>query len=165
MKQFLLLLFFLNTIVLSAQNQSITTYYFIRHAEKIQETSDSNPKLTEQGYKRANYWSEVFKNIHFDEIFSTNYNRTLATAIPTATSKNLEITLYDPINTISEDFLNATKGKSVLIVGHSNTIPNYVNTIIGHDKYIEIEETNNSNLYIVTIANNLISDVLLHIAF
>ena len=38
--------------------------------------------------------------------------------------------------------------KKVLIVGHSNTIPNFVNGLIEKDFYNQIDDLNNSNLYI-----------------
>ena len=41
--------------------QEITTYYFIRHAEKVRsDSSNKNPSLNEVGFKRANKWQEVF---------------------------------------------------------------------------------------------------------
>lgn len=53
-----------------------------------------------------------------------------------------------------------TKNKKVLIVGHSNTIPDFVNAIIKKKKYNDIEDNNNRNLYIITIIGNTINDKL-----
>ena len=64
-------------------------------------------------------------------IFSTNYKRTIATASPTAISKKLKIKLYDAKKLYSKDFKEKTRGKTILIVGHSNTTPQFVNKIIG----------------------------------
>lgn len=44
-------------------------------------------------------------------------------------------------------------------------MPQFVNTILRKDKYPKIEDTNNSNLYIITIANNVIIDIQLKIEF
>jgi len=63
----------------------------------------------------------------------------------------------------SEDFKNRTKHKTVLVVGHSNSTPLFVNKIIEKEKYATINDTNNSNLYIVTIINNSVLDSLLKI--
>ncbi len=157
-----LILFALIFFNINAQESEITTYYFIRHAEKNRTDSiHNNPDLNEIGKKRAEYWNTVFKNIVFDEIYSTDYNRTIQTAAPTAKSKNLEIKLYDPDNLYDEDFQLQTKGKTVLVVGHSNTTPSFVNKILGKEIYSEIDDSNNSNLYIITITNNVLSDVLL----
>jgi len=140
-----------------------TTYYFIRHAEKDRSDSNNkNPNLIQQGILRAAKWSLVFDNVKFDAVYSTDYNRTKQTAQPTAEKNNVEITIYNPRELNSNEFIKNTKGKTVLVVGHSNTTPDFVNTIIGTKKYKHIEDNNNANLYVVTISGNgEISDMLL----
>ncbi len=149
----------------SAQTESVeevTTYYFIRHSEKDRsDSSNKDPHLTETGKIRADNWSTIFSNITFDAIYSTEYNRTIQTAEPTATKNELELSIYSPKDLDLEEFLKETKGKTVLIVGHSNTTPFFVNDIIGQKKYDHIEDDNNGNLYIVTIINEKINDQLL----
>ena len=141
-----------------------TTYYLIRHAEKVRSNAkNKNPNLTEKGVDRAINWSKTFEHINFDYIYSTNYNRTVQTALPTAKRKNLEIRFYDPNDLFNEEFKVQTTGKTVLIVGHSNTTPQFVNKILATKKYIDIDDRNNSNLYILTISNTAISDILLKI--
>jgi len=165
MKNYILFLFILFTsISLKAQDEEITTYYFIRHAEKVRtDSSNKNPNLTEKGKERAENWSTVLKHIDFDLIYSTNYNRTIQTATPTAKNNNLELQFYDPRALFNDEFKTKTKGKTVLIVGHSNTTPQFVNKILGIEKYKDIEDTNNANLYIITIANSKAIDILLKI--
>jgi 2,3-bisphosphoglycerate-dependent phosphoglycerate mutase len=139
-----------------------TTYYFIRHAEKDRTNpSDKNPHLTEVGNTRANSWSNILGEVKFDAVYSTDYNRTKETAQPTVTKNNLEITIYDPKNIDAISFIKETKGQTVLIVGHSNTTPEFVNKILGQNKYGDIDDSNNGNLYIVTISGDKISDQLL----
>lgn len=158
------MLIVLSVLKINAQESEVTTYYFIRHAEKERtDVTNENPNLTEKGQQRAENWSAVFKNVDFDLVYSTNYNRTIQTAIPTSESKNLEIQFYNPKELYSEDFKLKTKNKTVLVVGHSDTTPLFVNTILGTKKYIDIDDNNNSNLYIITIYNNSISDILLTI--
>ena len=165
MNKIVLLLFtFFCTLNLQAQETQTTTYYLIRHAEKNRlVTSDNNPNLKEKGVDRAIKWSKTFKHINFDYIFSTNYNRTIQTALPTAKSKDLEIQFYNPSDLYNEEFKTLTKGKTVLIVGHSNTTPEFVNKILGEEKYPEIEDRNNANLYIITVSENSKSTILLNI--
>ena len=76
-------------------SQEVSTYYLIRHAEKVI-TEDRNPDLTSIGKLRAEEWAEIFKDINFDLIYSTDYIRTMATAKPTAVNQNLEIKAYHP---------------------------------------------------------------------
>ena len=139
-----------------------STFYFIRHAEKDRtDPSDKNPHLTEIGYTRANNWSEILGEIKFDVVYSTDYYRTKETAQPTATKNNIDITLYDPKQIDVQAFLKENEGKTVLLVGHSNTTPAFVNKILGSNKYQDIDDSNNGNLYIVTILGDQISDQVL----
>ena len=159
----LIILFFIafNSLVYS---QETTTYYLVRHAEKDRTNeADNNPHLTEKGLKRASNWNTVLSQISFNEIYSTNYFRTIETALPLASREKLEIKFYDPSSLNITDFKENTKGKTVFIVGHSNTIPTFVNQLIGIDKYQDIEDTNNSNLYIITLINGKATDQLLMI--
>jgi len=163
MKKILLIYIFIFTSLLS-NAQEVTTYYFIRHAEKLRvDKTDRNPNLNLKGFKRAEAWKEVFSNISFDAIYSTDYTRTMLTAKPTADSKNLPILIYNPRDMYSKAFQNQTKGKTILVVGHSNTTNVFANKVIGFDKYQEIKDDNNSNLYIVTLTDKKASSVLLKI--
>ncbi|RNC79843.1 MAG: phosphoglycerate mutase [Winogradskyella sp.] len=134
------------------QEQKTTTFYLIRHAEKDRsDKSNRNPHLTEKGLKRADNWANVLKDVKFDAVYSTNYNRTKETALPTAKANNLELKLYDPRNLDLKQFSDETYGKTVLIVGHSNTTPMFANGLLGEKKYEMIADDNNANLYIVTV--------------
>ncbi|MEZ7945855.1 MAG: phosphoglycerate mutase family protein [Flavobacteriaceae bacterium] len=160
----LVLVFSVLFISLASYSQEITTYYFIRHAEKLRiDKTDRNPNLNDDGLKRAEAWKEVFSTISFDAVYSTDYSRTKLTAKPTADSKNLPLLLYSPSNMYSDAFKNKTKGKTVLVVGHSNTTNVFANKVLGVEKYDKINDSNNSNLYIVTLIDGKPSAILLKI--
>lgn len=142
-------------------NNKTTVYYFIRHAEKDRsDPTNKDPELTKKGIDRAKNWARLFKPIDFDLIFSTDYKRTLETALPTAIEKKLIIQIYDPTNLNDSLFKEKTKDKTVLIVGHSNTTPAFVDAILGEEKFPDIEDTVNDHLYIVTINNDTTSVTL-----
>lgn len=146
------------------EEQIASTFYFIRHAEKDRSDSlNKNPHLNEKGILRAEKWNNVFKNISFDAIYSTDYHRTRETALPTALKNKLELSLYNSKTIDIAKFLNDNKGKNVLVVGHSNSTPNFVNNILERDTYEDIDDGNNKNLYIVTKNGNTISSTLLFI--
>lgn len=171
MKHFIFLVVLLMSVSTFSQEKNseksaeVTTYYFIRHAEKDRSNpSEKNPRLMQKGLERAESWRKIFDNIAFDAVYSTDYNRTMETAQPTAAQNNLEITLYDANKIDSpEEFIKNTKGKTVLVVGHSNTTPAFVNSVIGQKKYEDMDDNNNGNLYIVTIVGDKIIDQLLTI--
>ncbi len=133
-----------------------SVYYLIRHAEKDRsDKSNKNPNLTKEGNNRAAYWAEVFKNVRFDAVYSTEYNRTQQTATPTAKANELEITSYHPYKLDFPSFLKKTKGKTVLIVGHSNTTPAFTNKLLQKEMFDSIDDNNNGNVYIVTITGDV----------
>ena len=152
-----LLVFFI-VLASCAPDTETTIYYLIRHAEKDRSDSlNRNPNLTEAGLNRAENWAKYFSNIKLDDVYSTNYNRTIQTAQPTAKSKNLVIKSYNPRNLFDSIFQAETKGKTVLVVGHSNTTPALANRILavngaGSQKsiYKDMDDRDNASLYILT---------------
>ena len=159
-KLFILFIFF--TIDISSQECS--EFFLIRHAEKDRtDTENKNPNLNRKGKLRALKWVELFKNIEFDKIYSTNYYRTLETVMPISKKIKKEILIYNPSKINYNKFLLDNKYSKVLVVGHSNTIPGFVNGLIKKEIYSQIDDRNNSNLYIVKVCNNSISHNLLNI--
>jgi len=160
MKKLLVFLFLFGFQIHFGQNKT-TQYYFIRHAEKAD--SSKNPDLSEKGLERAQEWQLLFSELSFDEIYSTDFNRTIQTIKPISVKQNKNFSLYNPKTIDIEAFKKETFGKTILIVGHSNTIPNMINQIIKENKYSDIEENQFGNLYIVTIFENQILSQLLHL--
>lgn len=148
-----------------SENETFTTYYLIRHAEKDRsDPLEKDPKLTDVGLKRAKKWAEVLKEVPLDMVYSTNYDRTKETAKPIADANELEIEIYDPNNLYDQEFQKKTIGQTVLIVGHSNTTPAFVNAILKNEKYKDLSDDENGGLFIVTVSpNNTVSSQLLYI--
>ncbi len=140
----------------------ISTFYFIRHAEKDRtDPENKDPELNQDGLNRAIRWAEVFDPIELNAIYSTNYERTSMTAAPTSVKKDIDITYYDAKTIDMDSFKMKNKGLSVLVVGHSNTTPNLVNKVLGMEKYQQIDDNDNSNLFIVRIIDGEATDIRL----
>ena len=161
MKSFLTLVFV--TLILNfgtspaseTQNteEEMTTYFFIRHAEKdSSDPKNRDPRLSPEGQARVKRWAEIFRETSFDQIYSTDYHRTRETANAIAATKGLEVKLYDPTQMNSPDFQKDTKGKTILIVGHSNTNPHFINSILKEKRYSDIDEAESGSLFIVTVS-------------
>ena len=162
MKHVLLLILLLNNFIISSQD--CTEIYLIRHAEKDRsDIKNRNPELNDMCKKRALKWVQVFKNIELNKIYSTNYNRTIQTVTPISEENNIDISIYSPSKINYKNFILDNSGAKVLVVGHSNTIPVFVNGLIDKESYKQIDDLNNSNLYVVTICGNNISHKLLYI--
>ena len=110
---------------------------------------NKNPHLNEKGIERSLLWNGYFENKKVNSIYSTNYNRTIETVLPVSIAKGIKPIIYSASNINYESFLKKEKGNTVLVVGHSNTIPGFVNKLIEGDYYKQINDTVNSNLYIV----------------
>lgn len=146
-----LFVFFISTNITLAQ-EDLTTYYFIRHAEKDRsDPTNKNPGLSAKGMQRAQQWAFIFEDINIDAVYSTDYNRTLQTAMPTAQSRDLEVLKYDPHTLYTDTFKEATHGMSVLVVGHSNTTPAFVNAVLKEKRFENMDDSNNGSLYILAI--------------
>ena len=157
-----LILLFIVTILLSCGNTTekskvqenkdneSTTFYLVRHAEKDL-TVKKDPLLTEDGEKRANYFATYLKDI--DAVYSTPYKRTQATAVPTAIANAISIQSYTPNKLWNKTLLEKHKGQTVLIVGHSNTIPQIVNKMTGETSRVDIPDDVYNRIYKVVFEN------------
>jgi phosphohistidine phosphatase SixA len=169
MKPILAFLIFISYWINSCQSnvspqQITTTYFLVRHAEKdLSDPDNQNPKLTEAGKIRSENWAKMLVDTPVDMVYTTNYIRTRKTAEPIAKNKKLELALYNPRNLYDSRFQKKTKGKTVVIVGHSNTIPALVNKIIGKEKYSTIDEKIYGKLFIIKITGDIITDTVLYI--
>lgn len=136
-------------------SETITTYYLIRHAEKVRtDASNKDPELTEKGMERAKKWELFFQKVDLDHIYSTDYKRTQQTVKDIAERKKLIVKSYDPAILFSEEIKKEVNGKTVLIVGHSNTTPKFVNMILGTEKYEDMNDDDNSSLFMITVIGN-----------
>lgn len=143
------------------ENNNTTKYILVRHAEKDSSNpSNKNPDLTPEGIDRAKNLATLFKGTKIDFVFSTDLKRTLHTVTPIAKNKKLEIITYIPFKLYTDAFKKKTESKTTIIVGHSNTIPDLVNKIIGKQKYPNIHENEYDNLYMITIKGDVITDHL-----
>jgi broad specificity phosphatase PhoE len=166
-KQLLLaILLIISSFELQAQK---TTYYLVRHAEKDTSVAGStmmqaNPPLSEKGMQRANRLASILEKEQIDYIFSTNYLRTISTAKPVATIKDQRILLYDPNRKLAfADSIQQAPfvGKTILIVGHSNTIPPLVNTILKTNKYQNLNDNEYGFIYKLTLEKGQVKDTVI----
>ena len=161
MLRILLLLPFL---LVEVPHDDCTTFYLIRHAEKIRDDkSESNPDLNEKGLLRAQNWKNYFSDKEISKIYSTNYKRTLKTVYPLAIENGVQTIIYSPSDIKYDNFIKSNTGENTLVVGHSNTIPGFVNNLINDEYYEQIEDLNNSNLYIVSMCNSKITHKLIKV--
>jgi len=138
-------------IKMSKKKDDFTRVFLVRHAEK---QSGSNPMLTEAGERRAQKLAQILEEVELTHVYSTDYNRTRATAAPIMEQLGLELELYDAKNLPAiKELITSKQGKISVVVGHSNTTPQLVNLFAGTN-YPEIAHEDYSNLYLLTLKNN-----------
>lgn len=144
------------------QGTTVSTYYLIRHAEKeMGDLEAVDPELNQDGLGRAMHWAEILDEVPLDAIYSTDFKRTSMTAAPVSVKKNIDVQYYDPRILDMEQFKRDTQNKNVLVVGHSNTTPDFVNKLLGEEKYGQIEDTESGTLFMVTITNGVATSIKL----
>lgn len=116
-------------VLLASAMAVADTVYLVRHAEKHAEGKD--PALTACGQARADALASSLANVKLAAVYATPYQRTWQTAAAVAKQQQLDITQYDPRQ--SEVLLAQLKAQTlpVLVVGHSNTVPELVAQLSG----------------------------------
>lgn len=138
------------------ESQATTTVIFVRHAEKATLPED-DPGLSPAGERRV---AELTRQLvdadvvaGIDAVYSTPFRRTEETVRPIAEALGLTVNSYDPSNTeeIMERIVREHKGKIILVVGHSNTVPALIGNMGASKKVPDIAENEYDNIYIVSI--------------
>lgn len=123
--------------------------YLVRHGEKASVGQD--PALTPQGQLRAQNIAAILHRTGIQAVFSTPTARTLQTAQPLAQQLGLKVEHYDPATPKAlVDKVKALQGP-VLVVGHSNTLPELVR-LFGGAPGADIADDEYDRLYQLTPA-------------
>lgn len=130
----------------------ITTFIVVRHAEKSMTESSSDPALAPEGAQRADKLAALLKEVSVSAVYSTNYKRTKSTVTPIATAKSVQIQDYKQLKEVElDEIIKKYAGGTVVIAGHSNTVPGIVNTLLGKEQYKNLDDSNYGSLFIVSV--------------
>src|SRR5690606_26056671 len=128
------------------------TFVVVRHAEKVDDGS-RDPSLTDAGHARADDLARMLRSRDVVAVYATDFRMTRNTAAPTATIHDLSIISYDaqaPAEAVAERLRRAHSDGTVLVVGHSNTVPGIVSALCGCE-VAPIDESDYGNLFEVRI--------------
>lgn len=138
------------------ESQATTTIIFVRHAEKVTTIPD-DPPLSDAGRRRVDELTRQLVSADVvagvDAIYATPFERTQATAKPLADALDLPINIYDASDNedVLDRILKNHKGKVILVVGHSNTVPVLIANLGASKNVPEIHEDEYDNIYIISI--------------
>jgi phosphohistidine phosphatase SixA len=134
------------------------TVFVVRHAERADAAGGgevmmkADPALSEAGRARAESLAATLKDAGVTAIFVTEYRRTRDTAAPLARLLGIEPqTLPANDTTALVERLKSATG-TVLVVGHSNTVPDIVKGL-GVTTPVTVGEAEYDNLFVVNLGD------------
>lgn len=137
------------TIALAGET---TTVIVLRHAEKAAEPL-GDPVLSPQGIARAARLADLLGATPLAAIYSSDTQRTRQTAAPLAVRQRLPVTVREgkDIAGLLEDIGSRHIGRSVVVVGHSNTVPGIVSTLTRGRRTVTVGDDEYGRVFIVTV--------------
>ena len=105
------------------------SYYVMRHLNTQPGVRDA--ELTAEGQRNAQMLPAWFQNDAPAVIYVSNTRRAQQTAAPLAAALRITPKIYDPANTPALVQMVKAETGTVLIVGHSNTVPDIVQQLGG----------------------------------
>lgn len=128
----------------------------VRHAEKASEPR-ADPPLSDAGRARAGALADVLASSGIDAIVVTPFERTRATAAPLARARGItpvEIpvgpSVPEHVAAVAAAVRAFPPDDAVLVVGHSNTIPDIV-TALGGPDLADLCDSQYSVLYVMMV--------------
>jgi broad specificity phosphatase PhoE len=109
------------------------TFVVVRHAEKASIPAD-DPALVPAGMERARLLARDLAGQPVVAVYATAFRRTRETVAPSAEAFGLAVTTYDPKAPATEfagQLRAAHPRGTVLVAGHSNTVPDIVAALCG----------------------------------
>lgn len=140
---------------LAPSTAGATTVILVRHAER---PAGADPELNAAGHARAESLAVSLARSGVAGIIHTQFKRTQQTAAPLAARLSLTPVVVQAGGTEAQhaaavvEQVNKFAGKTVVYVGHSNTVPAVIQAL-GISPVQPMAETEYSNLFIVTRPN------------
>jgi 2,3-bisphosphoglycerate-dependent phosphoglycerate mutase len=129
--------------------------FLVRHAERADtgmasaKMAGADPDLSAAGMARAKALAAMLKDARITAVVTTEYKRTRQTGEPAASAAGLSLTVIESKNTAAAiEKLKSAQG-NVLIVGHSNTVPELLKGL-GVTEPVTIAEDEFDALFVVT---------------
>jgi broad specificity phosphatase PhoE len=137
----------------------VTTIYLVRHAEK--DTVGSDPALSAVGEVRALALRQQLVKRRPDVLFTTDTKRTRSTLAPLAAATKLEPLVYNPRETtaLAQRLRQEFMGKTVVVVGHSNTLLPLIESLGGTPPVEKIADNEFDFLFTVRIVEGALPTV------
>ena len=129
-----------------------TTVLLVRHAEKATEVRTQDPGLSPAGLARAQALAHAAGSAQVAAIYVSQFKRTQQTVAPLAAGLNLTPIEHPAgdVNGLAQAIRTNWNGRTVLVAGHSNTVPQIVTALTGAPME-DIPDNQYDNLFVVVL--------------
>lgn len=146
----------LAVVVAEAAAQPVV--FVVRHAERADagtaaaKMTGADPDLSGAGLARATSLAAMLKDARIRTVITTEYKRTRQTGGPVATAAGVPLTVIDSKDVAGVIKKARSSTGNVLVVGHSNTLPEILKGL-GVIEPVTIAENEFDSLFVVTRAS------------
>ena len=134
-----------------------TTVIVVRHAERA--TDDpTDPGLSAAGRARAEALRDAVSGAGVTAVYATQFRRTRDTGAPIAAERGIDVTVR-PIDSsnaathavgLAREIIATHAGSTVLVIGHSNTVPELV-AALGGGEVRPLPESEYDRMYVLVL--------------
>lgn len=127
--------------------------FLVRHAEKAPPAANglaNDPDLSAAGRARADRLAKALSDVRFSAIYASEFQRTQKTAVPIARKYMIGVATIPAKDTATLVAKLKQEDGNVLVVGHSNTIPDIIKGL-GITTPVQIAESEYDDLFIVVM--------------
>jgi phosphohistidine phosphatase SixA len=148
-------LLFALLVGLAWNRAAMTTVFVVRHAEKVVDGTP-DPVLSTAGVAHAGRYASLFavpgSGQRLAAVYATEFRRTQQTAEAVARPLGLRVQLSPADNptALVTHIKRYHRGASVLVVGHSNTVPEVIRALGGR-QVAPFADTDYGRLYVVSV--------------
>jgi broad specificity phosphatase PhoE len=119
------------TASMAAPDSTVATIILVRHAERDTVQIGPDHPLLPAGVRRAQELVHTLGASGISTIYVTRWQRSRQTALPLATAIGESLTVVNEVAETVRRLRTVHFGEAVLVVGHSNTVPDIVTALTG----------------------------------
>lgn len=142
----------ISSFAFAQQDPPETKIFIVRHAEK---KAGNDPLLTEAGNRRAGDLMRKLQHEGIKKIYVSRFRRTQNTGDSMRIQLKID-TVHYTADTLCDELVNTIMqhrdfGKTILIIGHSNTIPQIIRKLgVADHPFGDIPDNEFDNLFLIT---------------
>jgi broad specificity phosphatase PhoE len=137
----------------TAPDTAATTVIVVRHAEKMPHAPGSDAGLSPAGVRRGDALRRTLTDAHVAAIYSSPFGRARQTGLALAAQLHDSVRVMgaDDFQGIVERVRRENRGQTVLVIGHSDTVPKILEAFCGR-ALPDLSDIDYDRMYVVVLA-------------